>query len=48
MDKQTETTRTPRRPYKPPVLTVYGDVEELTLGSGGAASDFPSTGSAFG
>lgn len=30
-----------RRPYTAPVLTEYGNVEELTHGSHGAAQDFP-------
>jgi hypothetical protein len=29
-----------RKPYKTPVVSEYGSVEDLTRGTGGAASDF--------
>lgn len=36
-----EKDKTPmnRKPYNAPVLTQYGSVEQLTLGTGGSAND---------
>jgi hypothetical protein len=34
-----------RKPYRQPRLTEYGDIRQLTEGSGGTESDFPEVGS---
>lgn len=36
---KSKTTRQTKKPYRPPRLTVYGDLRRLTMAKGGNRSD---------